>query len=71
MSWNFLSCIKVLRDPLEAQEGRWDFSRDAAAENSLISRTGENLLVFLELRQETWCSSQLTTGTSALGPLET
>ena len=47
MSGNFLSCIKGVKDPFEAQEGRWDFSGDYAAENSLISRWGENLLLFL------------------------
>ena len=25
---NFLSCIRRVQDPFEAQEGRWDFSRD-------------------------------------------
>ena len=33
---NLLSYIKGVKDPLEAQEGRWDFSRDAAAEKGLI-----------------------------------
>ena len=37
MSGNFLSCLKGVKDPFEAQEGRWDFSRDAAAEKVLIS----------------------------------
>ena len=35
MSGNFLSYIKGLNDPFEAQDGRWDFSRDAAAEKAL------------------------------------
>ena len=26
ISGNFLSCIKGIKDPFEAQEGRWDFS---------------------------------------------
>ena len=64
MSGNFLSCIKGVKDPFEAQEGRWDFSRDTAAEKDLITRLGENLLVFLELRQQTWGSFQVTMGTS-------
>ena len=34
MSGNFLSCLKDVQDPFEAQEGRWDFSRDAAAEKA-------------------------------------
>ena len=25
---NFLSCLNGVKDPFEAQEGRWDFSRD-------------------------------------------
>ena len=37
MLGNFLSCLKGVKDPLEAQEGRWDFSRDAAAEKGLTS----------------------------------
>ena len=36
----------------------------AAAEEGLISRGGENLLVFLELRQQSWVSSQVMTWTS-------
>ena len=38
MTGNFLSFLKGVKYPLEAQEGRWDFSRDAAAERGLISR---------------------------------
>ena len=26
MSGNFLSCLKYVKDPFEAQEGKWDFS---------------------------------------------
>ena len=33
-----LSYIKRFKDPFEAQEGRWDFSPDTAAEKGLISR---------------------------------
>ena len=61
MSGNFLSCTKGVKDPLEAQEGKWDFSQDATAEKGLISCWGENLLDFLELRWETWGSSRVTT----------
>ena len=61
--WELLSCLKGVKDPFAAREGRWDFSRDATVEKGLISRRGENLLVFLELWQETWGSSQVTTGT--------
>ena len=38
MSGNFLSFLKRVKDPFQAQEGRWDFSRDTAAEKGLISR---------------------------------
>ena len=34
----FLSCLKGVKDTFEDQEGRWDFSQDAAVENALISR---------------------------------
>ena len=51
MSGNFLSCSKGVKDPLEVQEVRCDYSRDASAEMGLISPGGENLLDFLELRQ--------------------
>ena len=64
MSGNFLSCLKGVKYPFEAQEGRWDFSQDAAAEKGLIWRLGENLLGFLELQQETRGSSRVVMGTS-------
>ena len=32
MSWNLLSCLKGFKDPVVAQEGRWDSSQDAADE---------------------------------------
>ena len=51
MSGNFLSCSKGVKDPLEVPEFRCDLSRDASAEMGLISRGGENLLDFIELRQ--------------------
>ena len=63
MSGNFLSCLKDVKNPFEAQEGRWDFPQDASADKGLISCGGENLLVFLELLQETWDSSRVTMGT--------
>ena len=34
---NFLSCLNGVKCPFEAQEGRWNFSRDAAVERGLIS----------------------------------
>ena len=33
MLGNFLSCIKGVKDPFEAQKGRWDFPLDAAVPN--------------------------------------
>ena len=36
MSGNFLSCLKSAKDPFEAQEGRRDFSHNAAMEKGLI-----------------------------------
>ena len=59
MSGNFLNCLKGVKDPFEAQDGRWDLSLDATAEKGLISNSGENLLVFLELRQEIGLPLQL------------
>ena len=61
MSGNFLSCLKGVKDPFGAQEGRWDFSRDVAAEKGFSSCAGENLLIFFELRQG---FSRVRTGTS-------
>ena len=51
MSGNFLSCSKGVKDPLEVQEVRCDYPRDASLEMGIISLRGENLLDFLELRQ--------------------
>ena len=48
---NFLSWSKGVEDPFEVQEGMCDFPQDVAVEKGLISPGGENLLVFLELRQ--------------------
>ena len=50
-SGNFLSCSKIVKDPLEFPEVRCDWPRDASAEMGLILPEGENLLDFLELRQ--------------------
>ena len=36
MSGNFLSCIEGVKDPLEAKEGKWDFSQVATVEKGLI-----------------------------------
>ena len=38
VSGKFLSYIQGVKDPFEAQEGRWDFFQDAAVEKGLISR---------------------------------
>ena len=46
-SGNFLSCIKGVKDPFEAQGGKWDFSWDTVGERGLISHWEENLLLFL------------------------
>ena len=51
MSWNFLSCSKGLKDPLEVPEVSSDEPLDASGEMGLISPGGENLLDFLELGQ--------------------
>ena len=48
---NFLSCSKVVKDPVEVPEVNFDWPRDASAEMGLILPGGENLLEFLELRQ--------------------
>ena len=37
MSGNFLCCLKGVKYIFEAQEGRWDFSRDDAVERGKIS----------------------------------
>ena len=52
MSGNFLSCSKDVKDVLEVPEVRCDYPGDASEEMGLISPGGENLLDFLELRQE-------------------
>ena len=51
ISGNFLSCRKVVKDPLEVPEVRCDKPRVASAEMGLISPGGENLLDFLELQR--------------------
>ena len=42
MSGNFLSCIKGVKDPFEAQEERWDFSQDAKWERPHLTLRGES-----------------------------
>ena len=69
-------CLKGVKDPFEAQEGRWDFSRDDEREKSLISCSGKNLLVFsssgrkfgvpLELRQGPQGPVRIASGNSSL-----
>ena len=51
MSWNFLTCSKGVKDPLEVPEFKCDYPLVASAEMGLISPGGENVLDFLELRQ--------------------
>ena len=51
MTGKFLSCYKVVKDLFEVQEGRCDFTRDAAAKKGLIYPGRENLLAFIELPQ--------------------
>ena len=46
MSGNFLSCLKYVKDPFEAQEGRWDFPCDAAAEMASSRAEGRISLFF-------------------------
>ena len=46
-----MSCSQSVKHRLEVPEGRCDLPGDASAEMGLISRGGENLLDFLELRQ--------------------
>ena len=50
MSGNVLSCSKGVKESLEVPGVRCDEPRDASAEMGLISRGGQNLLDFLELR---------------------
>ena len=64
MLGNFLSFIKGVEYLIDFQERTWDFSRDAAVGKGLISRCGENPMVFLEVWQEILCSSQVVTWTS-------
>ena len=51
MSWNFLSCSKGVKDPLEVPEFKCDYPLVASAEMGLMSAAGENILDFLELWQ--------------------
>ena len=84
MSGNFLSCLKDVQDPFEAQEGRWDFSRDAAAEKAsscvegriswFFSTCSRKLGIPLELRCAPQGPNRVTSGKSTLhgsceGPL--
>ena len=40
---NVLGCVKDVKDPFEAQEGRWDFPRDATAKKGLhLTLMGES-----------------------------
>lgn len=83
LSGNFLSCIKCVKDPFKAQEGRWDFSRDAVAEKGLHLALGEKLLFFSrvaagklgflsvdrDLRNRSYCLRNSSLHASCVGPL--
>ena len=60
MSGTFLSCSKGVKDPLEVQEVRCDYSRDASAELGLSRLEGRTSWIF---SSDGRCS-RLTTGTS-------
>ena len=59
MSESFLSCIKVVKEPSEVQEGRWNFSRAAEVKQAssrlegrfswFFSSCGRNLGVLIKL----------------------
>ena len=81
-SGNFLSCLKGVKDPFEAQEGRWHFSPQWKRASSrfegriswFFSRCGRKLGVPLELQQEPQGPSRVASGKSSLhwsceGPL--
>ena len=59
-----MSCMKNVKYPFTFPEGTLDFSGDTALEKGLISPSGENFVVFLELWREAGGSSQVATGTS-------
>ena len=52
MSVVFLSCLKGVKDPFQAQEEKCDFSRDAAAEKSSSRVEGRIFWFFFELWQQ-------------------
>ena len=76
MSGNFLSCIKGVKDPFEAQEGRWDFSQDATVGKTsshiegriswFFSSCSRKLGVPLELRQGPQGPTCVASGKSSL-----
>ena len=62
MLGNFLGCITGVKDPSKAQEGRWDISRDTAAEKGLIS-CGDMLFHFpIELEKQCLASCRVDIG---------
>ena len=52
MTGKFLSCLKGVKDPFGAQEGRWDFSRAAAGNLGFLSRYDGDLRDPLMLPQK-------------------
>ena len=70
----FSSCHSVVGDSLEFNQanrgsisvllGKRNCSRHSAGESGLISQIGENLIGFLELRQESGVNSRVTAGMS-------
>ena len=68
----FSSCHSVVGDSLEFNQanrgsisvllGKLNCSRHSAGESGLISQIGENLMGFLELRQESGVNSRVTAG---------
>ena len=84
ISGNFLSSLKGVKDPFEAQEGRWDFSRDATVKRAssriegriswFFSSCNSKRGVPLELRWVPQGPSHVASGKSSLhasceGPL--
>jgi len=48
ISGSFWDFVKVVNFPFYFQDGTWDFFGNTAAKKGLISRGGENSVVFVE-----------------------
>ena len=57
-----MSFFKGVKDPLEAQEGRWDFSRDAALERASSSFQGRISCLFLSCSRKLGVPLELQQG---------